>query len=400
MENQKYDSVYEIKKAQIKAVGGDDTLPYDSVYSAELELLRLLKEGGGGGLSAPFYTETILPETPFDPTWYKMGIKTTDDEFVGSYLWADTDNNYGIDLGSLNTAATMSARQDAADFRLNTQVSNVSMFASTNGSFNISAEGLIDDTGYIFQVSTEQIWYGYNNPSGQKYVHIYPDKIDFEYWNFESGDMLTYTLDGTTIDKANNALTKTLADTYYNPINSVTASTSGYKFPKWNNKGQITGTIATAYQASQKINDTSRTIYSTSSSALPDIYAPTTAGTNGQYLRSNGSGAPTWANISIDPHIIDDADAITGTYTPAMSAFYSECISKGYQASTYIKIVSYDAEGTAAESYYLPSSSRIYNGNVELWLFTTEDGNTWENIHYLITGESITRNVTNGTFGA
>ena len=30
---------------------------------------------------------------------------------------------------------------------------------------------------------------------------------------------------------------------------------------------------------------------------------------------------------------------------------------------------------------------------------TTEDGKTWENIHYLITGDSITRTVTNGNFG-
>ena len=52
-----------------------------------------------------------------------------------------------------------------------------------------------------------------------------------------------------------------------------------------------------------------------------------------------------------------------------------------------------------SDSYYLPSSSRIYEGNVELWLMTTEDGQTWENIHYLITGDSITRTVTNGNFG-
>ena len=52
-----------------------------------------------------------------------------------------------------------------------------------------------------------------------------------------------------------------------------------------------------------------------------------------------------------------------------------------------------------SDSYYLPSSSRIYEGNVELWLMTTEDGQTWENIHYLITGETITRTVTNGNFG-
>ena len=77
---------------------------------------------------------------------------------------------------------------------------------------------------------------------------------------------------------------------------SVTANSSGYKFPTWNNQGCITGTSATAYQASQSINGSSRTLYSNSSSSLPTIYAPTSAGSAGQPLLSNGSGAPVWAS--------------------------------------------------------------------------------------------------------
>lgn len=75
---------------------------------------------------------------------------------------------------------------------------------------------------------------------------------------------------------------------------SVTESSSGYKFPKWNNQGCITGTYSTAYQASQSINGSSRYLYSNSSSSLPTIYAPTSAGSAGQPLLSNGSGAPVW----------------------------------------------------------------------------------------------------------
>ena len=77
---------------------------------------------------------------------------------------------------------------------------------------------------------------------------------------------------------------------------SVTASGSGYKFPTWNDQGCITGTSATAYQASQTINGSSRTLYSNSSSSLPTIYAPTSAGSAGQPLLSNGSGAPVWGS--------------------------------------------------------------------------------------------------------
>lgn len=35
-----------------------------------------------------------------------------------------------------------------------------------------------------------------------------------------------------------------------------------------------------------------------SSASAPSFYAPTTAGTSGYVLKSNGSGAPTWASIS------------------------------------------------------------------------------------------------------
>lgn len=75
---------------------------------------------------------------------------------------------------------------------------------------------------------------------------------------------------------------------------SVTASGSGYKFPNWNDQGCITGISATAYQASQSINGSNRTVYSDSSEALPTIYAPALAGSAGQPLLSNGSGAPVW----------------------------------------------------------------------------------------------------------
>lgn len=77
---------------------------------------------------------------------------------------------------------------------------------------------------------------------------------------------------------------------------SVTANDSGYKFPKWNDQGCITGVSATAYQASQSINGSNRYLYSNSSSSLPTIYAPTSAGSAGQPLLSNGSGAPVWAS--------------------------------------------------------------------------------------------------------
>jgi len=222
------------------------------------------------------------------------------------------------------------------------------------------------------------------------------------------------------------------------------------------------------------------------------FYAPTTAGTQGQYLVSNGSGAPVWQDLEVaSDYVISDADASSGTYSTDVSSFYLKTIdantvqgvqikvtdssivkvvnlqetysslmdgsifaveegetasitvkdqgsvshtisidatgnitdtdSTGCVTSEYISSLGYngyvynagsytfstlsgdlypvDSETVTYDSYYLPSSARIYGANVELWLMTTENGVTWENIHYLITNNSITRDVSTGSFG-
>lgn len=215
-----------------------------------------------------------------------------------------------------------------------------------------------------------------------------------------------YSITDAAIADMSNYYTKTEADGKFNPKNTVTSNSGSYRFPNWNANGQITGYSTQAYQASQNINGSSRTLYSTSSSTLPTIYAPTSAGTAGYYLVSNGSGAPVWQALEVaSDYVISDADAIAGTYSTDIANFYSKTISENIVQGVQIKItdehiINDGGEKTVySDSYYLPSSSRIYEGNVELWLMTTEDGATWENIHYLITGDSITRTVTNGNFG-
>lgn len=44
-----YNSDYEIRLATLAALGGDTSITYDSVYSIDLEILRLTEQGGGGG---------------------------------------------------------------------------------------------------------------------------------------------------------------------------------------------------------------------------------------------------------------------------------------------------------------------------------------------------------------
>ena len=78
---------------------------------------------------------------------------------------------------------------------------------------------------------------------------------------------------------------------------NVTANTSR-QFPSWNAQGIVTGTTGnTLYEASHNINGSSYTILRTSSSSsLPEIYTPTSAGTKDAVLLSNGSGAPVWSS--------------------------------------------------------------------------------------------------------
>lgn len=77
---------------------------------------------------------------------------------------------------------------------------------------------------------------------------------------------------------------------------SVVPNDFDCNFPTWNEQGCITGIYGTVYPTFQNINDSSRILFSDSSEALPTIYAPTSAGSAGQPLLSNGSGAPVWGS--------------------------------------------------------------------------------------------------------
>lgn len=91
------------------------------------------------------------------------------------------------------------------------------------------------------------------------------------------------TLSGDVADKADKA--------------NVSAN-STRQFPRWNAQGIVTGTTGnTLYEANHNINGSSYTILRTSSSSsLPGIYAPTSAGADNAVLLSNGSGAPSWSS--------------------------------------------------------------------------------------------------------
>ena len=82
-------------------------------------------------------------------------------------------------------------------------------------------------------------------------------------------------------------------------------------FPTWNDQGCITGTNGTAYLTSQNINDSYIEVYSDSGYDLPTIYAPESAGSAGQPLLSNGSGAPVWGSYKFQFISQSQYDALT-----------------------------------------------------------------------------------------
>lgn len=120
--------------------------------------------------------------------------------------------------------------------------------------------------------------------SGVTYVITDATAVDLDDYALQSD--LT-TLSGTVT--ANTASLANKAD----KANVTARAASEYYLPGWNSQGVITGGTA-YYNKYLSINGTSYNVFSSSNASQAFIYAPTSAGTAGQPLLSNGSGAPVW----------------------------------------------------------------------------------------------------------
>lgn len=117
--------------------------------------------------------------------------------------------------------------------------------------------------------------------SGVTYIITDADVVDLDDYALVSG--LTEL----------SAATITALDTKADAAN-VTANNSTRYFPRWNEQGIITGTVDQAYEYNVNMNGSSVTNIMNSGYGGFSFYAPTSAGTSGQPLLSNGSGAPVW----------------------------------------------------------------------------------------------------------
>lgn len=87
---------------------------------------------------------------------------------------------------------------------------------------------------------------------------------------------------------------ETINSNYATKQNVTARAATAFYLPGWNNQGVITGETR-YYSNSLSINGSNvGNVFKNSSANIPSIYAPTTVGTAGQPLLSDGSGAPVW----------------------------------------------------------------------------------------------------------
>ena len=215
----------------------------------------------------------------------------------------------------------------------------------------------IDD----YNVSTGTTW------SSNKITSVLEDYVT----NNDASVFITKeALDGyATEEFVNSSLgnyyTKSDASTLFNPYNTVTPNVTkpAARFIKWNERGQIVGEAYKAYNKPLSINGVEHTTWRADLVDFPSIYAPTTAGTTGQYLVSSGSGAPVWKDLSDDTSIYLTANDISTFVTESELADYAT----KNDISTFITendasvfLTDEDLVGYATESFVNSSLGNYY----------------------------------------
>lgn len=102
----------------------------------------------------------------------------------------------------------------------------------------------------------------------------------------------------------------------------------------------------------------------------PSFYAPTTAGTKGQQLVSNGTGAPVWQDV---PTILKKYTATNGAITAVGGAFSWAIAAATHRVSSPITVQVYEV---ATGGMVLTDVSVATNGNVTIRINDTENAGT------------------------
>ena len=212
----------------------------------------------------------------------------------------------GMDVYSAYTGSTATALAGKQE----TLVSGTNIKTINNesilGSGNIVIQGGGGGGETVVELTQEQ--YEALNPPAQDTTYIITDAETVDLNDYAMASGLT-EVSGTVATINSNYATK----------QSVTARASNSNYlPGWNTQGVITGGTA-YYNKTQGINGTNYNVFSNSNTNHPSIYAPTSAGTAGQPLLSNGSGAPVWGSYKFAFVSQSQYDALT---TPDATTIY------------------------------------------------------------------------------
>lgn len=248
------------------------------------------------------YVNSGEVETQITSKGYITGYTETDPVFQASAASGITEQNIidwdaKLDSSALTqyytSAQTDTAISNATSGKQDTLVSGTNIKTINNqsllGSGNIEIQGGSGGGSNIIELTQAEYDALTAYTEGAMYVITDAQEINMDIYA-TTGALDSYYTSAETDTAISNAVS--------GKTDKISVVPNDYEcmFPTWNNQGCITGTSATAYQASQSINDSYITVYSDSDFPLPTIYAPESAGSAGQPLLSNGSGAPVWAS--------------------------------------------------------------------------------------------------------
>ena len=245
-------------------------------------------------------------ETQITSKGYITSYTETDPVFQASAASGISEQditNWNSKLGSsaLNpyytSAQTDTAISNAVSGKQDTLVSGTNIKTINNqsllGSGNIEIQGGSGGGSNIIELT--QAEYDTLTAYTQGAMYVITDAQEINMDNYATtGDIQTALDSYYTSAETDTAISNAVSG----KTDKVSVDSNDFEcmFPTWNNQGCITGAYGTAYLASQNINDSYITVFSDSDFPLPTIYAPESAGSAGQPLLSNGSGAPVWAS--------------------------------------------------------------------------------------------------------
>lgn len=240
-----------------------------SVQDPQTNVLYLV--GPVQGVSGDAYEEYVYTNS----TWTKIGDTSIDlSGYVTTSALQTALNNYVL-ASSLATVATSGNIGDLSDVTITTP---------TNGQV-------------MKYNATTQKWENGTGGGGGNTVEL--TQTQYDALQVKDPDTTYIITDADTIDMDDYALVSDITTLTSGKADkqNVTANTNAMKFPHWNEQGVITGSSSSTLSAQgMYINGGFWRIF-TDNWSNGTIYGPTSAGTSGQIVKSNGSGAPSWVDF-------------------------------------------------------------------------------------------------------